>query len=215
MWGHCENRMHTGKIYSAHHAHAKPFRQGRGTCRSFNDTVSLRQTGQLRDKRNSRHMPGILLERAIRRGSLPLAKEAPLAGYPPSFAMAALAAICSAAPKSSAFRGTPFLSILGRAEPALRQENSRHMPGILLERAIRRGSLPLAKEAPLAGYPPSFAMAALAAICSASFLLWPLPEPTGSPFRSTSTKKRLSWSGPSSPVRRYFSTWPLSRWTSS
>ena len=110
--------MHTGKIYSAHHAHTKPFRQGRGICRSFNDTVSLRQTGQLIDKKNSRHTPGILLERAIRRGSLPLAKEAPLAGYPPSFAMAALAAICSAAPKSSAFRGDPFLSILGRAEPA-------------------------------------------------------------------------------------------------
>ena len=42
----------------------------------------------------------------------------------------------------------------------------------------------------------SFAMAALAAICSASFLLCPSPEPTGSPFRSTSTKKRLAWSGP-------------------
>ena len=38
--------------------------------------------------------------------------------------------------------------------------------------------------------------AALAAICSASFLLCPSPEPTGYPFRSTSTKKRLAWSGP-------------------
>ena len=48
--------------------------------------------------------------------------------------------------------------------------------------------------------PPSFPIAALAAICSASFLLRPCPLPTGVPFRSTSTKKRLSWSGPSSPT---------------
>ena len=41
----------------------------------------------------------------------------------------------------------------------------------------------------------NLAIAALAAIRSASFLLCPLPRPATSPFRSTSTKKRLSWSG--------------------
>ena len=207
---------------------------------------------------------------------------------PPSFAMAALAAICSAVPEKLRFSGFPYFSILRRAEPAFRQENfrlsagnfawTRHSArlasarkrgrtGRLSAAQLRDGGLgrrllgrprkaplfrvPLffnpqagrarlparkfpafsrkfcldapfgaarfrSQEAELDGFqPPSFAMAALAAICSASFLLWPLPEPTGVPFRSTSTKKRLSWSGPSSPVRRYFSTWPLSRWTSS
>ncbi len=123
-------------------------------------------------------------------------------------------------PKSYAFRGPLFLSFLGRSQSALRQKNSRPQPGILFGRAFRRGSLALAKEArdrqsDPPSYPFSLAIAALAAICSASFLLWPLPRPATSPFRSTSTKKRLSWSGPSSPVRRYFKTWPLSLWTSS
>ena len=48
----------------------------------------------------------------------------------------------------------------------------------------------------------SSSIAALADICSASFLLRPLPCPTLLPLRVTSTKKRLLWSGPSSPVRR-------------
>ncbi len=140
--------------------------------------------------------------------------------YPFNLAIAALAAICSAAPESSAFRGPRFSSILGRSKSALRQKNSRPKPRILFGRALRRGSLPLAKEAwdrrsTPPPYPFNLAIAALAAICSASFLLCPLPRPATSPFRSTSTKKRLSWSGPSSPVRRYFKTWPLSRCTSS
>ena len=135
---------------------------------------------------------------------------------PPSFAMAAFAAICSAAPEKLRFSGFPYLfnPQAGRARlparkfPAFSRKFCLDAPF----GAARFRS----QEAELDGFqPPSFAMAALAAICSASFLLWPLPEPTGVPFRSTSTKKRLSWSGPSSPVRRYFSTWPLSRWTSS
>ena len=118
--------------------------------------------------------------------------------------------------KSSAFPGSLIFQSSGGQSPPSGKKISGFQPEILLGRAVRRGSLSLAKEAELDGFqPPSFAMAAFAAICSASFLLWPLPEPTGVPFRSTSTKKRLSWSGPSSPVRRYFSTWPLSRWTSS
>ena len=118
--------------------------------------------------------------------------------------------------KSSAFPGSHIFQSSGGQSPPSGKKISGFQPEILLGRAVWRGSLSLAKEAELDGFqPPSFAMAAFAAICSASFLLWPLPEPTGVPFRSTSTKKRLSWSGPSSPVRRYFSTWPLSRWTSS
>ena len=136
---------------------------------------------------------------------------------PPSFAMAALAAICSAAPEKLRFSGFPYLfnPQAGRARlPA------RKFPAFsrkfCLDAPFGAARLRSQKRPKLDGFqPPSFAMAALAAICSASFLLWPLPEPTGVPFRSTSTKKRLSWSGPSSPVRRYFSTWPLSRWTSS
>ena len=144
-------------------------------------------------------------------------QEAELDGFqPPSFAMAALAAICSAAPEKLRFSGFPclFNPQAGRARlPA------RKFPAFsrkfCLDAPFGAARFP-SQEAELDGFqPPSFAMAALAAICSASFLLWPLPEPTGVPFRSTSTKKRLSWSGPSSPVRRYFSTWPLSRWTSS
>ena len=42
-------------------------------------------------------------------GSLSLAKEAELAGFqPPSFAMAAFAATCSAAPQSLRFAGDPI-----------------------------------------------------------------------------------------------------------
>ena len=118
--------------------------------------------------------------------------------------------------KSSAFPGTLSFEILRRAKPAFRQEISRSPAKKFAwtRHSARLASAP--QEAELDGFqPPSFAMAAFAAICSASFLLCPLPAPTGVPFRSTSTKKRLSWSGPSSPVRRYFSTWPLSRWTSS
>ena len=168
-------------------------------------------------KKISGFWPKILLGRAIRRGSLLLAKEAELDGFqPPSFAMAAFAAICLAVPEKLRFSGFPYFfnPQAGRARlparkfPAFSRKFCLDAPF----GAARFRS----QEAELDGFqPPSFAMAALAAICSASFLLWPLPEPTGVPFRSTSTKKRLSWSGPSSPVRRYFSTWPLSRWTSS
>ena len=58
----------------------------------------------------------------------------------------------------------------------------------------RGGSLALTKEAEhLAMFQPfSFSMAALAAFCSASFLLRPLPWPMGVPFRSTSTEKILA-----------------------
>ena len=81
-------------------------------------------------------------------------------------------------------------------------KNSRPKPRILFGRALRRGSLPLSQRAwdrrsTPPPYPFNLAIAALAAICSASFLLCPLPRPATSPFRSTSTKKRLSWSGPS------------------
>ena len=44
----------------------------------------------------------------------------------------------------------------------------------------------------------SFSMACSAAACSARFLLEPLPMPTTSPLRVTSTRKVLSWSGPDS-----------------
>ena len=74
--------------------------------------------------------PEILLGRAVRRGSLSLAKEAELDGFqPPSFAMAAFAAICSAAPEKLRFSGFPYFSILRRAEPAFRQENFRLSAG--------------------------------------------------------------------------------------
>ena len=195
---------------------------------AFRGTHSLKFLGRSKSalrQKNSRPQPGILFERTFRRGSLALAKEARdrqsvSPPYPFNLAIAALAAICSAAPKSCAFRGTHSLKFLGRSKSALRQKNSRPQPGILFERTFRRGSLALAKEARdrqsvSPPYPFNLAIAALAAICSASFLLWPLPRPATSPFRSTSTKKRLSWSGPSSPVKRYFSTWPLSRWTNS
>ena len=43
--------------------------------------------------------------------------------------------------------------------------------------------------------------AALAAACSASFLLCPWPAPMGWPLRQTSMAKTLAWSGPRSPVR--------------
>ena len=46
----------------------------------------------------------------------------------------------------------------------------------------------------------SFSIPALAAICSASFLLRPFPWPMGWPLRSTSTEKILAWSGPSEPM---------------
>ena len=42
-------------------------------------------------------------------------------------------------------------------------------------------------------------------------LLGPEPGPTAWALKVTSTKKRLLWSGPSSPTRRYCSTCPLSR----
>ena len=48
---------------------------------------------------------------------------------PPSFAMAALAAICSAVPEKLRFSGFPYFSILRRAEPAFRQENFRLSAG--------------------------------------------------------------------------------------
>ena len=71
-----------------------------------------------------------LLEGAVRRGSLSLAKEAELDGFqPPSFAMAAFAAICSAAPEKLRFSGFPYFSILRRAEPTFRQENFRLKAG--------------------------------------------------------------------------------------
>lgn len=41
-----------------------------------------------------------------------------------------------------------------------------------------------------------------AAACSASFLLWPEPEPMGTPFKSTSAAKVFAWSGPRSPTMR-------------
>ena len=81
-------------------------------------------------KKISGFQPEILLGRAIRRGSLPLAKEAELDGFqPPSFAMAALAAVCSAVPEKLRFSGFPYFSILRRAEPAFRQENFRLSAG--------------------------------------------------------------------------------------
>ena len=50
-----------------------------------------------------------LLEGAVRRGSLSLAKEAELDGFqPPSFAMAAFAAICSAIPEKLRFSRFPY-----------------------------------------------------------------------------------------------------------
>ena len=49
------------------------------------------------------------LEGAVRRGSLSLAKEAELDGFqPPSFAMAAFAAICSAIPEKLRFSRFPY-----------------------------------------------------------------------------------------------------------
>ena len=76
-------------------------------------------------------------------------------------------------------------------------------------RARRRGSSPHPASStarPLSQGPQpsarSLAMAALAAFCSASFLLRPSPAPMGFPSRSTSTEKTLAWSGPLSPMRR-------------
>ena len=161
--------------------------------------------------------PEILLGRAVRRGSLPLARGRTGRLSAAQLRDGGLGRHLFGRPrKAPLFRvPLPFQSSGGQSPPS-GKKISGFQPEILLGRAVWRGSLSLAKEAELDGFqPPSFAMAAFAAICSASFLLWPLPEPTGVPFRSTSTKKRLSWSGPSSPVRRYFSTWPLSRWTSS
>ena len=48
----------------------------------------------------------------------------------------------------------------------------------------------------------TFSSALQAAICSASFLVLPLPRPETSPLMSTSKVKVLSWSGPLSSTRR-------------
>ena len=114
-----------------------------------------------------------------------------------SFPMAALAAFCSAAQTARRF-GVPFHSICGpkSIRPASRFCSAKCLtpPGAAArsrsQKRRRRGHSPSV----------SFPIAALAAICSASFLLRPWPWPMGTPFRSTSTEKILAWSGPWAPM---------------
>ena len=52
---------------------------------------------------------------------------------------------------------------------------------------------------------PIFSKAFFAAICSASFLLLPMPSANTLELSSSSMVNRLSWSGPDCPARRYSS----------
>ena len=71
--------------------------------------------------------------------------------------------------------------------------------GLKLPPLIRGGGQ---EEGLRSGTEATAQIAALAAACSASFLLRPSPFPAGVPLRSTSTRNTLAWSGPLSPVRR-------------
>ena len=75
----------------------------------------------------------------------------------------------------------------------------KNRPGLRPGRSLtpEPGGASLFRERPL--QPPSFPIAALAAICSASFLLRPCPLPTGVPFRSTSTKSACRGPDPPRP----------------
>ena len=162
--------------------------------------------------------PEILLGRAVRRGSLPLARGRTGRLSAAQLRDGGLGRHLFGRPrKAPLFRvPLPFQSSGGQSPPS-GKKISGFQPEILLGRAVRRGSLPLAR-----GRTGRLSAAQLrdGGLGRHLFGLFFAVAFTGAhggavQVQSTSTKKRLSWSGPSSPVRRYFSTWPLSRWTSS
>ena len=86
-----------------------------------------------------------------------------------SRSMAALAAICSPAPQNQRFCGAPFFSLLGGNEFRLRQGFGSAKTLVTRHSARKRG------RTNSGSYLFSRSMAALAAICSASFLVRPSP----------------------------------------